>query len=68
VFGAPDDEWGQIVVAVVEGASTDLPQIVEAIRSLVARHEVPRRWIAVDTLPLLANGKPDRSAAQALGS
>ena len=67
VFGAADDEWGQIVVAVVEAPSGDLPQIVEGVRSLIARHEVPRRWIAVDALPSLANGKPDRLAAQALG-
>jgi len=67
VFGAADDEWGQIVVAVVEAPSGDLPQIVEGVRSLIARHEVPRRWIAVDALPSLPNGKPDRLAAQALG-
>ena len=67
VFGTADDEWGQVVVAVVEATSGDLPQIVEGVRSLVARHEVPRRWIAVDALPLLPNGKPDRAAAQTLG-
>jgi len=68
VFGTADDEWGQVVVAVVEATSGDLPQIVEHARSLLARHEVPRRWIAVDALPLLPNGKPDRYAAQALAS
>jgi len=68
VFGTADDEWGQVVVAVVEATSGDLPQIVEHARSLLAKHEVPRRWIAVDALPLLPNGKPDRSAAQALAS
>ena len=67
VFGVPDDEWGQIVVAVVEASENDLPRIAVDVRSLVAKHEVPRRWIAVDVLPLLSNGKPDRSAARALG-
>ena len=52
----------------VEAASGGLPQIVEHARSLLARHEVPRRWIAVDALPLLPNGKPDRSAARTLAS
>ncbi|MGB5169559.1 MAG: AMP-binding protein [Acidimicrobiia bacterium] len=66
VFGVADDEWGQIAVAVVEAASDDLPQIVEGVRSLIAKYEVPRRWIAVEALPLLPNGKPDRAAAQAL--
>ena len=68
VFGTADDEWGQVVVAVVEATSGDVPQIVEHARSLLARHEVPRRWIAVDALPLLPNGKPDRFAARALAS
>jgi len=67
VFGTADDEWGEIVVAVVEARSDDIPKIMDEVRSRVARHEVPRRWVAVDALPLLANGKPDRSAAQALG-
>jgi O-succinylbenzoic acid--CoA ligase len=67
VFGTADDEWGEIVVAVVEARSDDIPKIMDEVRSQVARYEVPRRWVAVDALPLLANGKPDRSAAQALG-
>jgi O-succinylbenzoic acid--CoA ligase len=66
VFGAPDDEWGQIVVAVVEATFGDLPKIEQEVRAVVARHEVPRRWIAVHALPMLANGKPDRIAARAL--
>ena len=31
VFGTADDEWGQVVVAVVEATSGDLPQIVEHV-------------------------------------
>jgi O-succinylbenzoic acid--CoA ligase len=67
VFGVADDEWGQIVVAVVEAAAEDLARIVSEGRPLLATHEVPRRWIAVDVLPLLPNGKPDRAAVRALG-
>ena len=64
--GVADDEWGQIVAAVIEASPADLPVIEAAIRRLVARHEVPRRWVAVEDLPLLANGKPDRAAARVL--
>jgi O-succinylbenzoic acid--CoA ligase len=67
VFGAADDEWGEVVVAVVEARSEDLPRIAGDVRPLLARHEVPQRWFAVDTLPLLPNGKPDRSAVRAFG-
>ena len=66
--GVADDEWGQIVVAVVEAAPADLPAIEMAVRRLVARHEVPRRWIAVDEVPQLETGKPDRAAARTLAT
>ncbi|MGB9358364.1 MAG: AMP-binding protein [Acidimicrobiia bacterium] len=63
VVGAEDDEWGHIVVAVVEAESDQLPEIERIVRLRVARHEVPRSWVAVRELPLLANGKPDRAAS-----
>ena len=66
VVGVPDDEWGQAVVAIVEAAPSELKEIECVVRSLVARAEVPRRWVAVRHLPLLANGKPDRDAARVL--
>ena len=66
VVGRADEEWGQVVVAVIEAEPHDLPEIERVARGLLARHEVPRRWVAVSRLPLLANGKPDRVAAEAL--
>jgi len=63
VVGAEDDEWGHIVVAVVEAEPDELSEIERVVRLRVARHEVPRCWVAVPELPLLANGKPDRAAA-----
>jgi O-succinylbenzoic acid--CoA ligase len=65
-LGAPDDEWGEVVVAVVQTAEAALPGIEAAVRRRIARHEIPKRWIAVDALPLLPNGKPDREAAARL--
>ena len=63
VVGVEDDEWGHVVVAVVEAESDQLPEIERVVRLRVARHEVPRSWVAVRELPLLANGKPDRAAS-----
>ena len=63
VVGVPDDEWGQIVTAVIETVPGALSTIEAAVRRRVVRHEVPRRWLPVDEVPLLPNGKPDRSAA-----
>jgi o-succinylbenzoate---CoA ligase len=59
VLGVPDAEWGQRVVAVVVGSIG-----LDAARDWVAaRHPrtwAPREVLAVDVLPLLANGKVDR--------
>lgn len=67
VVGVPDDEWGQRVVAVVApaGGSTEAPD-TETLREWVAaehpRSWAPRQVVAVEDIPLLDNGKPDRLA------
>ena len=65
VVGAPDDEWGQRVVACVVG---DLP--LEEARDWVAavhpRTWAPRQVVRLDELPLLANGKVDRRRLEEL--
>jgi O-succinylbenzoic acid--CoA ligase len=58
VFGIPDDEWGEIVVAVV--ASRDGAVTLEELRDLVSPREWgPRRMFAAFSLVRLPNGKPD---------
>jgi o-succinylbenzoate---CoA ligase len=61
VVGVPDEEWGQRVVAFVVGEIS-----VDAARDWVAevhpRAWAPREVVAVDALPMLANGKVDRMA------
>jgi O-succinylbenzoic acid--CoA ligase len=67
VVGLPDDEWGQAVVAVVAG---DLA-LADARDWVGGRHPrawAPRRVVRVAALPLLANGKVDRLAVQALAA
>ncbi len=66
VVGIEDKEWGQIVVAVVEAEAADMPDIEVAATDRLARHEIPKQWIQVGSIPLLPNGKRDRAAAKAL--
>lgn len=65
VLGVPDEEWGSRVVAFVVGDVA-----LDDARAFVAeRHPrswAPRQLVALDALPLLGNGKPDRLALQGL--
>jgi len=65
VLGVPDQEWGTRVVAFVVG-----PVSEQEVRDFVAdRHPrswAPRQVVALDALPLLANGKTDRLALREL--
>jgi O-succinylbenzoic acid--CoA ligase len=70
VVGVPDPEWGQRVVAVVEVDPAAGSLELETARDWVAEAH-PRTWapqalVAVEHLPLLANGKVDREAVRAL--
>ena len=64
VVGEPDELMGERVCAfVVAGSAFD----VETCRAWfaergVARFKTPERVVAVDAIPLLATGKPDRQA------
>jgi len=63
VFGRPDDEWGQRVVAAVVPASGAEPELA-ALRSWVAGRlgapAAPRELHLVPAVPTLHTGKPDR--------
>jgi acyl-CoA synthetase (AMP-forming)/AMP-acid ligase II len=65
--GQPDAVMGERVVVFVEApASFDLDACREwfAARG-IARFKTPERVVVVDALPLLASGKPDRTALRA---
>jgi O-succinylbenzoic acid--CoA ligase len=65
VFGRPDPEWGQRVVAAVVAASGTVPDLGD-LRAFVAARlgapAAPRELHLVDAVPLLHTGKPDRRA------
>jgi O-succinylbenzoic acid--CoA ligase len=70
VVGAPDDEWGERVVAVLVLRGPTAPS-AEALREFAAgrlpSYALPREVRVVDRIPLLASGKPDRAAFQLSG-
>jgi acyl-CoA synthetase (AMP-forming)/AMP-acid ligase II len=64
VMGEPDELMGERVVAFVE---TGTPFDLDACRAWfaeqgIAKFKTPERVVVLDTIPLLATGKPDREA------
>ncbi|MET0417653.1 MAG: AMP-binding protein, partial [Actinoplanes sp.] len=60
VFGVPDEELGERVVAVVQpaGESEDLVAgLLDFLGERLARHKIPRSVYVVDALPRLPTGK-----------
>jgi o-succinylbenzoate---CoA ligase len=63
VLGVPDEEWGSRLVAFVVGdpyVDVDLTTAREWVAEVYPRSWAPRQVIAMDALPMLANGKVDR--------
>ncbi len=75
VIGLPDDEWGQVVTAVVVASPALHPleerqldtaalgdELVEAARSELSAYKLPRRLHWADALPRNAMGKVDKAS------
>jgi long-chain acyl-CoA synthetase len=65
VVGRPDARLGETPVAMVElreSASADPNELMEFLRSRLARYEIPTEIAIVDAIPRTPSGKPDLSA------
>lgn len=67
VVGLPSQEWGMEAACVYVG-EVGVGQLEARLRETLPGHMVPRHWLQVETLPVTALGKPDRSAAVRLFS
>lgn len=70
VFGVPDDDWGQIVAAVIaarEAARLDGASLRDALRDQLAGYKLPRAlaFCELAELPIGSSGKALRRAARA---
>ncbi|MFI5041700.1 MAG: acyl-CoA synthetase [Acidimicrobiales bacterium] len=72
VVGAPDDRWGQKVVAIASlraGATLDLDGLQAHCRTVLAGYKVPRALHVVDEIMRSPSGKPAyRWAAETAGA
>ena len=60
VIGVPDETWGErpvAVVALMEGASLDLPTLARHCRSRLAAFKVPKELVIRESLPRNPSGK-----------
>jgi O-succinylbenzoic acid--CoA ligase len=68
VFGRPDDEWGQRVVAAVvpaPGADPDLDALRPWVTERLGAPAAPRELHRIPAVPTLHTGKPDRRGVAA---
>jgi len=63
VIGVEDPEWGQRVTAFIVGETQGLD---EKLRQQMPSHNVPKRFIKVEAIPLNENGKVDWNIIQNL--
>lgn len=63
VASAPDDKWGERVIAFVvsrDPRKFDEQSVREYCKGLLAGYKVPKEFHLIPEMPLNANGKPDR--------
>ncbi|HYW35798.1 MAG TPA: AMP-binding protein [Balneolaceae bacterium] len=64
VFGRPDEEWGQRVVAAVvtpKGIKPDASSLKNTLKKTLPAFKIPKQFIFVNQLPRTHNGKLQRS-------
>lgn len=69
VFGVPDERDGEHLKAIVElREPTEMTELQEHLRGLVADYKVPKDWEVVDELPRDPNGKVLKRLLRSAGS
>jgi acyl-CoA synthetase (AMP-forming)/AMP-acid ligase II len=71
VVGTADPMFGEAVAAAVvwrAGHAHSVEALAQWSRDMLANYKVPKRWLTLDTLPLLGVGKVDRRRVAALFS
>lgn len=69
VVGAPDEQWGETIVAVVslaEGTAVTLDDVREYAAAQLARYKLPRKLTIVRSMPRNASGKLDKTVIRRL--
>lgn len=66
VASLPSDYWGEIIVAIAEGASGDWSAEARARVAALSRHKHPRAYVSVAALPRNAQGKVSRRSVREL--
>ena len=60
IIGLPDENWGEIVTAVIvlrDGHSLEHDEVVDWCRDRIADFKKPRRTVLMDALPKNPSGK-----------
>ena len=59
--GVPSDYWGQVIVAVAEGASAQWSSRAAYVAAALTKFKQPRAYIALDALPRVGQDKVSRA-------
>ena len=66
VTSLPSDYWGEVIVAIAEGASGDWSVEARERASALSRHKHPRAYVSLPALPRNPQGKVSRRALREL--
>lgn len=66
VVGLPDDTCGELPWAAVVCAEETQPHLMDGLRLMLAKNELPAGILRLDGLPMTGSGKPDKRAVKEL--